>query len=78
VPVTLVATSMRITALPTAIIAGGLVSPPPRVEILDQNGNVLDTDTIVVTCTATGGTVTAGSTDTTSDGLAVFSGLVVS
>ncbi len=76
-PVVLVPTSMRVKVLPTAILSGGVISPPPEVEILDQNGNVLDIDTLVVTCTANGATVTAGATDTTQDGVAVFNGLVV-
>jgi hypothetical protein len=76
-PEVLVPTSMRIKVLPTAIISGGVVSPAPQVEILDQHGAVLDIDILVVTCIATGATVTQGGSDTTQDGLAVFTGLVV-
>lgn len=76
-PPALVATSMRIKTLPTSITAGLVVSPQPEVEILDQFGNVLTTSTLTVTCVATGGTVSAGSTSAAVSGDAIFSGLVV-
>ena len=65
---------------PTAAVAGAAISPAVTVQVEDQYGNVVTTDTLTVTLTLSSGTFEGGSTTVTaaaSSGVATFSGLKI-